>query len=719
MRYVRLDVANNPENETFRVAVTDITDRKLAEDALQASEQKFHSLYAAMTEGVALHEMVFDAKGNPVDYVLLDVNPVFESILRRNRQTVVGRRASEVYGVNPAPYLSKYAEVVTTGHATTFEVEFEPTGKAFSISVFSPAKNQFATLFVDITTERQHQQQLQHIAHFDALTDLPNRVLLADRLLHAMAQVLRRGQKLAVAYLDLDGFKSINDLHGHDIGDQLLIKLAITMKQALREGDTLARLGGDEFVAVMSDLDNIEASIPMLTRLLNAASAPVTIGHLTVQVSASIGVSFYPQLQEVDADQLLRQADQSMYQAKLAGRNRYHIFDPEQDEHVHSHHEDLEQIRQGLSQGEFDLYYQPQVNMRTGQVVGAEALIRWQHPERGLLLPADFLPVIEDHPLVVELGEWVIDRVLAQMERWNAIGMIFPVSVNIGARQLQDANFIERLRALLASHPQIKPSRLELEVRETSALQDVILVSMVISACREIGVTFALDDFGTGYSSLTYLKRIPAEVLKIDQSFVHDMLDDPEALAILAGVLGLATAFRREPVAEGVENVETGVMLRHMGCELAQGYGIARPMPAKEFPDWLASWQPDPRWAAATAIPPGQLPLLYAIVEHRAWVFSIEAVLQGQHLAPPTLDIHLCRFGVWLDAKRLTERGTHPSFLIIDRLHQRLHTLADELLSLHEQGETANALSRINELHALRDELLEQLQVLIESEKYH
>jgi EAL domain-containing protein (putative c-di-GMP-specific phosphodiesterase class I) len=285
-----------------------------------------------------------------------------------------------------------------------------------------------------------------------------------------------------------------------------------------------------------------------------------------------------------------------MYQAKVAGKNRYHVFDAEQDSSIRGHHESLERIRLALARGEFVLHYQPKVNMRSGQVIGAEALIRWQHPERGLLAPGKFLPVIEDNPIAVDVGEWVIDKALTQIAVWHAAGLDLSVSVNIGARQLQQNDFVLRLKAILARHPQVNPAKLELEVLETSALADMAQVSQVIEDCAEIGVRFALDDFGTGYSSLTYLKRLRVALLKIDQSFVRDMLDDPDDLAILEGVIGLAVAFKREVIAEGVETVEHGTALLQLGCELAQGYGIARPMPPEQLPAWAATWRPDEAW---------------------------------------------------------------------------------------------------------------------------
>ena len=448
----------------------------------------------------------------------------------------------------------------------------------------------------DISAQKENRRQLEHIAHYDMLTDLPNRMLLSDRLRLAVTQARRRKQQLAVAYIDLDGFKAINDRHGHAVGDQLLVALADRMRQCLRAGDTIARLGGDEFVTILVDLPDAQTSIPLITRLLAAASQPVECNGLSLQVSSSIGVAYYAGDEDTDAEQLVRHADHAMYQAKQAGKNRFHVFDDARDRAVRGHHKKIGRIQRALREGEFALHYQPKVNLRSGAVTGVEALIRWQHPERGLLAPGLFLPDIENHPLAVEVGEWVIATALAQVEAWQTQGLDLPVSVNIAAHHLQQADFVARLKTLLAAHPAVSPERLELEVLESSALEDIGNVSAIIAACAELGVGFALDDFGTGYSSLTYLKRLPARVLKIDQSFVRDMLNDPDDLTIIDGVLGLANAFGREVIAEGVETVAHGVALLQLGCELAQGYGIARPMPAEQLIAWRNQWRPDPRW---------------------------------------------------------------------------------------------------------------------------
>jgi diguanylate cyclase (GGDEF)-like protein/PAS domain S-box-containing protein len=594
-------VSRDPNGKPLRTigTHTDISERKKAEGTIRLAAKVFkHAL-----EGIMI---------TALDGSIIEVNDAFTTITGYSRDEVIGKNPRLLKsGRHSQEYYQQFWSQLTQqgswiGENWNRRKNGEIYAQTQKISTARDAQGkplQYVCLFSDITAAKNHEQELERIARYDSLTKLPNRALLGERLEQALNQTRRRGQHLAVVFIDLDGFKAVNDTHGHEAGDHLLITLAERMKGALRDGDILARLGGDEFVAVLLDLADVDASAPMLNRLLEAAARPFQFDQARLQVSASLGVTFYPQAQdqaqELEPDQLLRQADQAMYQAKQSGKNRFYVFDAEQDRSVRSHHESMESIRRALAQNELELAYQPKVNLRHGTIIGVEALIRWRHPQRGQLLPAEFLPMIEDHPLAIELGQWVIENALLQIERWRQVGLDLAVSVNIGRRHLMQADFVQRLREALAAHPRLQPSCLELELLEANAINDLDHVSRVIQECRSIGVECALDDFGSGYSSLTGLKKLPVKYLKIDEDFIRDMLDSSDSLLILIGVLKLASAFDLKVIAEGVETAQHGSMLLELGCELAQGYGIAHPMPADELPAWVKNWKPDALWSAA------------------------------------------------------------------------------------------------------------------------
>ncbi len=456
----------------------------------------------------------------------------------------------------------------------------------------------YVAAFSDISYLKEHAMALKEIAYNDALTGLPNRLLLQDRMQQALSHAKRQGKQIAVCYLDLDGFKPVNDNHGHQAGDQILIEVARRLQQNLRTGDTVARLGGDEFVLLMLDIRSTSELEQLLARVLKTIAEPYALQDTTLTLFASIGIATHPPDSE-EADTLLRHADQAMYAAKQSGKNRYAFFDPSEEQKAVTINSIQREIQIALAREQLRLYYQPKVNMASGAMAGVEALIRWQHPEKGLLTPDAFLPAIEHSELIFDLGHWVLRQALTQMRAWKMEGIELEVSVNIAALQLQRVDFVPSLKALLAEFPDVPASRLQLEILETAALQDINAVSKIIAQCAELGVQFALDDFGTGYSSLTYLRRLPTQVLKIDQSFIRDLLSDPEDLAITKGILGLTQAFQRTVVAEGVETIEHGTLLLKLGCELAQGYGIARPMPAGDLPAWMDSYQIPSEWKKA------------------------------------------------------------------------------------------------------------------------
>lgn len=691
--------------------IHDISERKRAEERLRFTASVFEHAH----EGI----MITDANAK-----IIDVNRTFTEITGYGRDEVLGRSPNLLRSGyhSQAFYSEMWAALYTEGYWRGEVWNRRKNGEVYpellTISGVCPPEGRvshYVAVFSDITVLKEHQQKLERMAHYDALTQLPNRVLLADRLMLALTQARRTSKLLAVCYLDLDGFKPVNDTFGHEAGDALLVEVASRLKQVLRNGDTVARLGGDEFVLLLSGLDDIGKCQQALDRVLHTIAQPYQLGkERLANLSASVGVTLYP-VDGADADTLLRHADQAMYLAKQAGRHRYHLFDPEHDRQAHAHREAVARIEAALNAGEFRLYYQPKVNMRLGTVIGAEALIRWQHPERGLLPPGEFLPIIEDSEFSVELGEWVMEEALRQMAAWRAQGLGLPVSVNISARHLQHPAFSQRLHALLARHPGTPAGQLELEVLETAALDDIAYVSALIERCRALGVMFALDDFGTGYSSLTYLKRLPANVLKVDQSFVRDMLKDPEDLAIIEGVIGLTQAFRRTVIAEGVETLEHGALLIQLGCDLGQGYGIARPMPAEAVPDWVAGFSAPESWRRAGLHPWSRddFPLLGASIDHQHWIDElVQCLEQDTGHCPPPLDIHHCRFGRWYHGPGLGRYGHLPAFRAIDACHRDVHELASQLHAAHLAGDLDSMHAGIPRLYALRDQMLEQIDTL-------
>ncbi|QSI76399.1 EAL domain-containing protein [Niveibacterium microcysteis] len=567
-------------------------------------------------------------------------------------------------------------------------------------------------VFNDVTLIKEQQQRLAHLAHYDALTRLPNRVLLADRLQMALQQAERSQAMLAVAYLDLDGFKAVNDHLGHEAGDVLLVDVAGRLRGVLRGGDTVARIGGDEFVLLLRDLDDFGECEQALRRVLAEVAAPYRLEGSVVEISASIGVTVYP-ADGADPDTLLRHADQAMYVAKQGGRNRYHLFDAELDRRAREERALISRIGAAIAAGELVLHFQPRVDLRAGKVVGAEALVRWQHPERGLLPPSAFLPQIEDHPLSITLGEWVIGEALRCLRAWQAEGLRLRVSLNIAARHLQSANLVGFIEQALLAYPEVSAQSLELEILETAAIEDLQHVGSVIEACQRLGIGAAIDDFGTGYSSLSYFKRLPAEVIKIDQSFIRDMLHDPEDLAIVEGVIGLSRVFRRTVVAEGVETEQHGLILLALGCDQAQGYAIARPMPAHELVAWARDYRPFPSWGEQVPhLAREDFALLGAEVEHYQWMDRIRAVLVQPDGAAhfPYLEVTECRLGRWLAHEGTTQRAGVASIRV---LHDQLHVQADTIAAHLNAGERDFAQREFKLMQATRDQLFGRVRALI------
>jgi diguanylate cyclase (GGDEF)-like protein/PAS domain S-box-containing protein len=688
----------------------DISERKRAQAQLQLAA----SVFAHSLEGIVITD---------ADNRILDVNPSFSRITGYAREEIIGLSPKVLAsGRHDKEFYNEIWAAIKErgfwqGEIWNRRKNGEVYPEMLSISTIrnqAGAVQSHIAVFTDISQIKAHEAELDRIAHYDPLTGLPNRRLLADRLRQIIAHTHRTGKPFAVCYLDLDGFKPVNDQYGHEVGDQLLIKLTEALHEVLRAEDTIARLGGDEFVLLFADLGRIEDCCLLLDRVLAVAQRPIALEGVSHRVSASVGVTLCPPDTQ-DADTLLRHADQAMYLAKEAGKNRYHLYDPEQDRQRDARRLRLERLRQALRQDELVLHYQPKVDLVSRRVIGVEALIRWRHPDEGLLPPSAFLPYLEGTDLEIPVGEWVIESALRQIAAWSAHGTDLVVSVNISPRHLLQPDFARRLQEQLAGHPEVPPSRLELEILESAALSDVARARHALTACRELGVRFALDDFGTGYASLAYFRTLPVDLVKIDQTFVRDMLADPNDLEIVISVVKLGRAFNRPVIAEGVETLEHGSMLILIGCHYGQGYGIGRPMPAEDFQSWEADWSSRRECMEISGTGECQdLSLMVAAQSHLHWVRRVaEALEHPSRSRASDIDPYQCHFCRWYADSGASRYGKLEQFKAIAPCHERVHAIAARLLDLAERGETAKAQGGLADLYAAREELLGHLYGLV------
>ncbi|MCG5509813.1 putative bifunctional diguanylate cyclase/phosphodiesterase [Ectothiorhodospira lacustris] len=577
-------------------AHTDLTPVKAAQAELEVRTRDLARIARAMDsaqEGI----IITDAQAR-----ILSVNRAFTQI--------TGYSAREAVGNNPRLlksghhdadfYQAMWRGVINTGiwqgeiRNRRKNGEQYPQWTAISRVPGEDGENDYVAVFSDLTDKKRAEERIAFLAHYDPLTGLPNRHLLMDRLNQALAYNRRQGLYAAVITLDIDDFVAINERLGHQAGDGILRQIAARLQNDAREGDTISRLGGDEFVIVAQALPD-PAQIHAITQKLRSCFIqPMTSEHGDIHLTAGMGIVFSSQ--GTDADTLLRHSHQAMYLAKQEGRGSCYIFDTAHAQEMDALRAQRQRIGLGVERGEFVLFYQPKVDLRSGWVRGVEALIRWRHPEQGVLSPAAFLPQIIDTDLEFQLGDWVLTEALRQMNEWKMSGTNISVSVNVSATHLLQAGFAHKLANMLLAYPQLAPGDLEIEILESAAVEDWEMAALAMQDCRALGVRFALDDFGTGYSSLVHLRRLALDTLKIDKGFVGDMLDDPEDFSIVESVVSLAISFQLEAIAEGVETERHARVLMKMGCPVVQGFGIARPMEAARVMPWMEEWKQSGLW---------------------------------------------------------------------------------------------------------------------------
>jgi len=558
----------------------DLTSRKLIETALCDAEEKYRTIFENAVEGIFQINL---------DGGYLNINPAMVRIFRHtSAEQLISHLNNPTHPlfVDPKRRLEFMCFLRDRGEVVNFESQiygYDQQTLWINETVRAvPGKNGEIQLFEgsveDISDRKHYETRLMYQANYDALTGLANRNLLHDRLQHAIASAERYRHQVTVAFIDLDQFKFINDSLGHHTGDHLLKAVAARLTSCVRDSDTVARHGGDEFVVVIDHSNEAVISL-LMSKILNSVAQPVMVDGHELHITASIGFSLYP-IDGVDADTLLKNADAAMYRAKEQGRNNVQFYTEELNRKIHKRVALESILRHALERGEFFLHYQPQVSLHTGAIVGVEALIRWMHKTEGVISPADFIPLAEELGLIVPIGEWVLRTACAQMKAWQTAGLPeIGISVNLSARQFRQRNLAEVV-ALALHDTGLAPCYLELEITESMMMDNVELAIATLDKLKAMGIKLSIDDFGTGYSSLSYLKRFPIDVLKIDQSFVRDISQDPEDAPIVRSLITLAHSLKLKVIAEGVE---TQGQLDYLGthrCDVIQGYYFSRPVSA-------------------------------------------------------------------------------------------------------------------------------------------
>jgi len=563
----------------YRGINRDISDRRLAEEALRESEATLRGFFNANAIQMSVIEVEQD------DFIYVLPNKRIADFFGLSVEEMTGKTAREL-GISDElirHWIEVFRYFLETRETMTFEYEFPHQGRVYSYQgSISPiydstcARPRFSFAAVDLTARKQAEQEIQKLAYFDTLTGLPNRGLLEDRLIQIMAQSLREGWQVGVLFLDLDRFKWINDTLGHTAGDILLQEIAERLQNRLRASDTVARLGGDEFVIVLSAVKHEQDIAHTTQHIMDSLSLPVELEGQKIFISASIGIAIYP-TDGHDVNSLLRNADTAMYVAKETGRNNYKFFSQEMNLRAVERMTLETNLRRALEKEEFYLNFQPQVDCKTGEIVGVEALLRWNCPDAGLISPAKFIPIAEETGLIIPIGEWVLRTACREARSWQDDIASVRIAVNISGCQFKQANLVDMVAGIL-QETGLDPDKLELELTESMLMENSDNAVTMLQELKALGVHLAIDDFGTGYSSLTYLKHFPLDRLKIDQLFIRDICTNPDDASIAEAIIAMAHSLGLEVMAEGVETGEQMGFLQSRNCYEMQGYYISRPV---------------------------------------------------------------------------------------------------------------------------------------------
>lgn len=578
--------------------------RLRAEQALREAQARLIEQQAATSE--ARYQMLFLAIPDSVfvlryeDLVITDLNPVAQQLVGVPREDVIGTHLQSLHPVSTRKLVLDHLDAFRAGRDTqvrfeTRMLDSEAHETEVEVSISGPFElrheQSLVAIYRDISAVKRHQDQLEYVAYHDPQTGLLNRSGIKDILDACLRDASDKDLPVLLLHLDVDNFSKVNDRFGVAVGDLVLMAFAERIVQTVPAAAHVGRIGGDEFLVMMKGVSTSLGAAGLVADLMQDLEKPLRVEGLSLNLTVSVGANLAESFEGLTSEAFLRQTSHASYLAKLQGIAQLRFFDRAEELVIRDRHTLIEEIRAAIPHNEFELYYQPKINMDSGAVIGVEALIRWNHPVRGLLSPEAFIPATQDHEIALILGRWVLETALRQLDCWSHSHPELVVSINISSYEVQTDGYADEVIRCLSAWPEVNPSRLQLELLESSAMNSLPIVIQNLQRCRDAGIKIAIDDFGTGYSSLSYLKRLPVDWLKLDQSFVRDMGGSGDDRAIISGVLAISQAYGLEVIAEGVETAQQRDQLIALGCHFGQGFGIGKPMPVDKFMIWLSDWQ--------------------------------------------------------------------------------------------------------------------------------
>ncbi|HCJ1102857.1 TPA: EAL domain-containing protein [Legionella pneumophila] len=688
------------------ISLFDITELKLKEKLLKISSKGISSAF----EGI----IITDLEG-----IIIETNNAFMKMTGYTEQEVIGQKPAFLHPrkQNEKFYKELWNILIAKGQWSG-ELWAKKKNKRLFPAFFaiSAVKNSdgdiinYIGYYHDLTLIKKQEQQIENFKYYDYLTGLPNKFLLTQRL-QTLISGLSEGNKELIVFnirvFDSNSKSSLLDLPPNT-RDKIILEAVNRIDRTTPKKMFFSRIGLSEFIVIYFIKNKIEVMASIAQRMIEKLSYPYYVHHQTIILQTIIGLTAYYKNSSFSAEDLIQQSEIARHKAHIRGVNIFEFFDPQVEERIIEFNKRVESVSKAMQLNELKVYYQPIVELNTAKVVGLEALLRWQHPEKGLLLPKQFLSDLNNHPLSLEIGDWVLHQVLHQVKELLACSIKIPINVNVSAYQLQHPNFVKKLFDTLALYPSVPNHLLVLEILETEAIEDLTLVSQIIAECKAKGVNFSLDDFGTGYASLTFLKELNTFEVKIDQSFIINIFDNPKDLAILKIMIEFCRVIGRTLVAEGVETVAHGKLLSLLGCNLIQGYAIAKPMPAKKLIPWIKNWKLAPEWGENRFSHAALNKLAKISIKHYLTFQSIRLYLENNQTQKPELSLQVCPIERWLLENQQTIKEGKTIKKVCE-LHHKEHELGSTIIQLVQAGQKEQAAKLLTNLDKLRDNFFKEI----------